>query len=79
MLAQFKEDSWNYPVTRIVDHFRKDLVARNANWRDRKGVIQQLVAGLKARNKTTPAYLELLALNDSARNNKYETAVFGMS
>ncbi len=77
VLSYFKEATWNYPVTRIVDLNRKDVVARSSNWRNGRGVVKQLISAMKARNKTLPGYLELMALNN--KKNGYETAVFGMS
>ena len=79
VVAEFKEPTWNYPVTRIINQQKKDLVARNKNWRNRSGVIQQIAAGIKARGSVVPGYVELLALTDNAKQTKYETAVFGMS
>jgi hypothetical protein len=42
-------------------------------------LVKQIVDGLKARGKTVPGYIELMALNNSTKPTPYETAVFGMT
>lgn len=48
-------------------------------WRSGAGLVNQIVAGLKARKKTVPGYLELIALTEGKTASSFETAVFGMS
>lgn len=77
ILKSFHEAAWNYPVTRIIDSSRRDVVPRSARWQDGRGLVRQITSALKRRKKSVPAWLDLLALNHAP--GPFETAVFGMS
>ena len=74
LLKQFKEPSWNNPVTRFLDSENKDIIARKDRVWQMKDMAARMVAALNAGKREVPKYLADLA----GQPAKTEKATFAM-
>lgn len=61
ILKQFKEPSWNNPVTRFLNADLGDVIDRQDRVWTTSAMASRMVAALKAADRDVPAYLELIA------------------
>ncbi len=78
VLAHFKETAWNNPVVRIVTPDRKMLTDRVNGDYTVGGMANAMVSALRAEKREVPEYLELLAMESTARRRGVEKATFAM-
>lgn len=74
LLKQFKESSWNNPVTRFIDENGVDLIERKDGVWQMQAMARRMVKALKAADQSVPRFLTDLAINKSG----LEVATFGM-
>lgn len=75
----FNEPAWNYPVVRILDHDKKDLVNRISRDYTVEGLVRGMIEALERAKKDVPEWLRLLAVEEkSRRSGTLERVAFGM-
>ncbi|CAN5659856.1 hypothetical protein BH11VER1_BH11VER1_36560 [soil metagenome] len=75
VLQHFGEPAWNYQVVRFLDANAKDLIPRKDQVWDTNGIAERMIEVLTKAKRPVPAYLLLLAAEQSAR---LKQAVFAM-
>lgn len=74
LLKQFKEPSWNNPVTRFLDEGGNDVIAREDGVWTIQPMAKRMVAALETANQDVPTYLRLMA----SSQEKQKKATFAM-
>ena len=74
ILKQFKEPSWNNPVTRFLNSSGTDVIPRKDGVWNLQPMAARMVSALKASNQKVPEYLSGLAIDRS----KLKLATFAM-
>ncbi|MCH7814563.1 MAG: thioredoxin family protein [Planctomycetes bacterium] len=77
-LQSFGEKTWNNPVVRIVSPEGRALAPRVADDYTVGGLAAAMVAALKQHDQTVPMYLDLLAVEETARRRGLERATLAM-
>lgn len=75
MLQRFGEPAWNYQVVRFFNAQAEDIIPRKDQVWDTGGIAERMVAALTQAKRPVPAYLKLLAAEQSPR---LKEAVFAM-
>lgn len=75
VLQRFGEPAWNFQVVRFLDADGKDIIPRKDQVWDTGGIAERMIATLTKAKRPVPAYLRLLAAEQSPR---LKQAVFSM-
>lgn len=75
VLRRFGEPAWNYQVVRFLDGEARDIIPRRDQVWDTHGIAQRMIETLSKVTRPVPAYLRLLAAEQSPR---LKQAVFSM-
>jgi len=75
ILDLYGEPTWNNPVVRIVNQEGKDLINRIAGNYSIAGVVQGMQSALRAADRPSPEYLNLIAESQASQT---ETAYYSM-
>ncbi|WP_395749629.1 VPGUxxT family thioredoxin-like (seleno)protein, type 2 [Prosthecobacter sp.] len=75
VLKRFGEPAWNYQVVRFLNAQAEDIIPRKDQVWDTGGIAERMVTSLTQANRPVPAYLKLLAAEQSPR---LKEAVFAM-
>lgn len=78
VLKKYNEPSWNNPVVRIVDEKGKDLIARLSGNYSMHGLTTSMSNVLIKTQGKTPAYLQLLTDELTARAHGIEATTYSM-
>ncbi|HMU04807.1 MAG TPA: VPGUxxT family thioredoxin-like (seleno)protein, type 2, partial [Saprospiraceae bacterium] len=79
ILEKFNEPSWNNPVVRIINHQEKDIVKRQADFRNISKTVATIINALQSSGKEVDEYLQLLLQETSAiAENKTDEVYFSM-
>jgi hypothetical protein len=72
---RFNEPAWNYQVVRFLDDGANDIIPRRDRVWDTGGIAERMIVTLEKAKRPVPAYLRLLAAENSPR---LKSAVFTM-
>lgn len=75
VMQRFGEPAWNYQVVRFLDAQGEDIIPRKDQVWDTTGIAERMVAALRQAKRPVPAYLTVLAAEQSPR---LKQAVFAM-
>jgi len=75
VLRRFGEPAWNFQVVRFLDDNAKDIIPRRDQVWETGGIAERMIATLTKAKRPVPAYLTLLAAEQSPR---LKQAVFAM-
>jgi hypothetical protein len=75
VMRRFGEPAWNYQVVRFLNSNGEDIIPRKDQVWDTAGIAERMVATLTEAKRPVPAYLTLLASENSPR---LKQAVFAM-
>lgn len=77
-LRRFNEPAWNNPVVRIINADGTDLVPRMPDFRSSAEIVNGMKTALEKTGQTSPAWLNLVLDELSAREAGIKTALFSM-
>ncbi len=79
ILEKFNEPTWNNPVIRIINSNEKDIVKRQADFRNMSKTITTIIEAIHTSGKKVEPYIEILHEEIAAKEtNHSDEAYFGM-